>query len=746
MSYTNQKGSSPILGQRQFTFKKTHFAPRSPIPGERDSSVDELDNVSVTNPTSTSSRMSRRKATGPSWSLQSHFASRKPLTAMARQNTERQLNASPEFSPASPPAFTPVGFTNQRSPELAPRSPSFNPGSPSSPRPLFSHFNPRPQSSTSGPASLPDYQFPGLNHREHFAPCAVGPQSFFAMQPRPTLPNVSLLNQSLNSMNDSYLSWKNSNVSSRKRPSERVDDFFAPPSKRRESSATQSFGLYHETTTSAADQILRDARDRVYASRHQGIFPVEENMEMSDSGTPANSNKYAENLHRKAPQSPGGRVTDYYNKPRASFSCQVEYAPTETVSGESEFAIQRKSIFAPFSVATSFKPAAATEQTHRNEMSFGSFSQTTPQLPSFSSQFSRPDHGQTTPLLPSFCSQFSRPDHGQTTPQLPSFGSKFSRPDHGQYSQLPSSKYTSYIGYSTDLPRHTAAGPGSLPSPSPQRSIRAEVFQSLEARQCSVDSDAVDPPVLHSYARSPSSTGSGTLVHGTENRNSIEIPPIASPQEENSINRQDTDSVTLAEDTPRLSIEAADNLDNESIVSYDSNNNNKNNNDISILHEKLDNIGAELFEVQHESRSNRMDFDNMSTQNRHFNTRFSALCTSVEDLKEQIQIQSAQNTQSRNEVDTLKEEAVEQKARFEELVKLVVEVTNRSNFHSCEIKKLIPQGVAGAGNEDVNNNGDNVDEVAALKKEVARLQQEVLTLKNEALKKEVAELRVNSEF
>ncbi|CCD34919.1 predicted protein [Botrytis cinerea T4] len=45
MASTNQKSSS----QRHFTFMKTHFAPKSPILGERDSSVDELDNVSVTN-------------------------------------------------------------------------------------------------------------------------------------------------------------------------------------------------------------------------------------------------------------------------------------------------------------------------------------------------------------------------------------------------------------------------------------------------------------------------------------------------------------------------------------------------------------------------------------------------------------------------------------------------------------------------------------------------------------------------
>ncbi|EMR86150.1 hypothetical protein BcDW1_5197 [Botrytis cinerea BcDW1] len=719
MASTNQKSSS----QRHFTFMKTHFAPKSPILGERDSSVDELDNVSVTNPTSTSSKMSRGKATVPSWSLQSRFASRKPFAAMGRQNTERQSTASPEFTPASPPAFTPVGFTNQRSPELGHRSPSFNPGSPSSPRRLFSHFGPRPQSPTSGLSSLPNYQSPGLNHREHFAPYAVAPQSFFAMQPRPPLPNASLLTQPLDNMNDSYLSWKNSNVSSRKRPSERVDDFFAPPPKRRESSTTQLFGLYHETI-SAADQILQNARDRVYASRHQGTLPVERYMEMSNCGNPANLNNYAGNIYQKAPQSPGALASDYYNRPRASFSCQVECASTETMSGESEFAIQRKPVFAPFSVATSFQPAAATEQTHRNEMSFGS--------------------SPITPQLPRFSSQFSLPDDGQYTPQLPSFSSLFSHPDHSQYSQLPSSKY---IGYPTELPHHTA-GPGSLLSPSPQRSIRAEVFQSLEARQCSIDSesvesnsvnsDSIDPPILQSYARPPAS--SGTSVQGTKNQNSIEIPPITSPQEGNSINRQDTDSDTLAEDTPRISIEAADNSDNESAVSYHSNNNN---NDILILGKKLDNIGAELFEVQHESRSNRMDLDNMSTQNRQFDTRVSTLCASVEDLKELIQIQSAQNTQSRDEVTRLKEEAVEQKSRFEELVNLVVEVTNRSNLHGGKIEKLTQQGAAEAGNEDANNNGDNVDEVAALKKEVARLQQEVLTLQNEALKKEVAELRAS---
>ncbi|TGO47125.1 hypothetical protein BCON_0292g00070 [Botryotinia convoluta] len=704
MSYTNPKVSSPVLGQRNFAYARNYFPARSPILGGRDSSEDELDNVSVTNSIATHPGMSRGKATGRSWPWQPPITSRKPLTAIARPGPERQLSSSPEYTPASP-AFAPVGFTNPRSPEFAPRSPNFNPGSSGSSNALYARYQRQPQSLAPGPSSLPDYQSPGMNYREHFTSYRVRPQNSFAVQPQPILPSVaSDLLRNLGSTNNSNISWTHSKVSSRKRPFEEDDDFFAPPSKRREYSATQLSGLYNESTARAADQTLQNARNRVYAGRNHSITPAEEDVEMKDSRAPANSNNHAGMAYAAAPQSPRGLAADEYNRPRVSFPSEIEYATTETAfgpnySGEPGLVIQQKPISAPARGTSSLNSAVATEQAHRNGTSFGS-------------------------SLP------------QNSPQLPSFGSLFSRPSPGQYPQA--SSHTSNNDYPMESQNNV--NHDNVISLSPQRSIRAEVFHSLEARNGSVDSDTVDPLILHSY--SPSPALSEDSIHGTENQNSIENPPVASPQEENPINRHETDSVTLAEDTPRLSIEAPDNFDNESVVSHHSNNNNddNNNNQFLTLQEKVSNLGVELDEVQEELDNRRMEFDDLNTQNTHCDTQISTLSTDVEALEQKTQAQCDETTQLRNEVNTLKAEASEHQSRFEELIKLVVEVTERSNLHGERIMKLT-QRDAGAENGTANNN--NEDEVAALKEEVARLQKEVLTLQNEALKKEIAELRAS---
>ncbi|TGO20927.1 hypothetical protein BPAE_0255g00050 [Botrytis paeoniae] len=709
MSYTNQKVSSPVLGQRNFAYARNYFPARSPILGGRDSSEDGLVDVSVTNSTTTHHGMSRRKATGRSWPWQPPHTSRKPLTAMARPGPERQLSPSPEYTPASP-TFAPVGLTNPRSPEFAPRSPNFNPSSSGPLNALYAHYQPQPPSPAPGPSSLPDYQSPGMNYREHFTSYRARPQNSFAVQPQPMLPSVANgLLRNLGNMNNPNFSWTHSKVSSRKRPFEEDGDFFAPPSKRREYSATQMFGLYNETTARTAGQTLNNAHNRVYVSRNHSITPVEEDVEMNSSRAPASSNNFAGMVYEAAPSTPRGLAADEYNRPRASFPCEIEYATTETAfgpnySGESGLVIQQKPIVAPARGASSLNPAVATEQAHRNRMSFDSWPP-------------------------------------QTSPQLPSFGSLFTRPSHSQYPQVSSD--TSNDDYPM-VPQNNVDNYANLISPSPQRSIRAEVFHSLEARHGSVDSDTVDPMILHSYA--PSSALSEGSTHDTENQNSNENPPVASPQEENPINRHETDSVTLAEDTPRLSIEAPDNFDNESVVSHHSNNNidDNNNNQFLTLQEQVSDLGVKVDEVHEEIYHNLMVFDDLTTQNIHHDTQISTLSTDVEALEQKVQAQSDEKTQLRNEVNTLKAEASEHQSRFEELIKLVVEVTERSNVHGEKIMKLTQQSAAGARNETANNdNGNNVDEVAALKEEVARLQKEVLTLQNEALKKEIAELRAS---
>ncbi|KAF5879353.1 uncharacterized protein Bfra_006562 [Botrytis fragariae] len=709
MSYTNQKVSSPVLGQRNFAYARNYFPARSPILGGRDSSEDGLDDVSGTDSTTQHHGMSRGNATGRSWPWQPPHTSRKPLTAMARPAPERQLSSSPEFTPASP-AFATAGLTNQHSPEFAPRSPSFNPSSSGPSNALYAHYQPQPQSPAPGPSFLPDYQSPGMNYREHFTSYRARPQNSFATQPQPMLPSVADgLLRHMGNMNNSKFSWTHSKGSSRKRPLEEDDDFFAPPSKRREYSATQMFGLHHETTPRAAGQTLNNARNRVYASRNHSITPVEEDVEMNNCRPPASSNPFAGMVYEAAPSTPRGLAANEYNRPRASFPCGIQYVTTETAfgsnySGEPGLVIQQKPIVAPARGASSLNTAVATEQAHRNGISVVS-------------------------------------SPSQTSPQLPSFGSLFTRPSHDQYPQVSSD--TSNNDYPME-PQNNVNNYTNLFSPSPQRSIRAEVFHSLEAHHGSVDTNTVDHLILHSYAPSPALSEGST--HDTENQSSNENPRVASPQEKNPINRHETDSVTLAEDTPRLSIEATDNFDNESVVSHHSNNNidDDNNNQFSILQDQVSDLGVELDEVYEEVQQHRIDFDDLKTQNIQRDTKLSTLSTDVEELKQEVLFQSNITSQLRSEVDTLNAEASEHKSRFEELIKLVVEVTERSNLHGEKIKKLTQQD-AGADDETANNNnnGNNVDEVVALKEEVERLQKEVLTLQNEALKKEIAELRAS---
>ncbi|KAF7907299.1 uncharacterized protein EAF01_004886 [Botrytis porri] len=700
MSYTNQKVSSPVLGQRNFAYARNHFPARSPILGGRDSSEDESENVSETKYTAAHPRMSRRKATGRSWPWLPPHASRKPLTAMARPITERQLSSSPEFTPVSP-AFTPAGSINPRSPEFAPRSPNYNSGSTGPSNALYAHCQPQPQSPAPGPSSLPDYQSPGMTYRENFTSYRAGSQDSFAVQPQPMLPSAANdFYRSLGSMDNSNYSWTHSKVSSRKRPFEQDDDSFAPPSKRQENSATQMFGLYNEATARAADQ---NARNRSYAVSNHSITPAGEDVEMNNSRTPANSNNFAGMVYAAAPLTPRGLAADEYNRPQATFPCEIEYTTTETAygpnySGEPGFVIQQKSIFAPARSAASPNSAVAVEQVHRNRMSYDSSA-------------------------------------AQTSPQLPSFGSLFSGLSSVQYPQVSSD--TSSHDYPME-PLHNVHNYVDLISPSPQRSIRAEVFHSLEARNGSADSDTVD-------LYSPSPDISEGSIQNAENQDSIENPPIESSQEEHPTNRQETDSVTLAEETPRLSIEAPDNFDNELVVSHHSNNNNddNNSNQFSTLRERVSNLGVELDEVHEELHQYRMDFNDLKPQNIHHKTQISTLSTDVEALKQEVLAQSDQTTQLRNELNTLKAEVSENQSRFEDLIKLVVDVTERSDLHGEEILKLTERDEEADAEAANNDNGNNVDEVAALKAEVARLQKEVLTLQNEALKKEIAELRAS---
>ncbi|KAF7957838.1 hypothetical protein EAE96_003408 [Botrytis aclada] len=705
MSYTNQKVSSPILGQRNFAYARNHPSARSPILGEGDSSEDELDNVSVANYTTTYPGMSRRKTWQPPVTL------RKPLTAMARQTPARQLSSSPEYTPVSP-AFATVGFNSPRSHGFAPRSPNFNSSSSGPESALYARYQPQPQSPAPGPSYLPDYRSPGMNYREHFTSCGVGPQSSFAKQPQampPTLTNG--LFRHLGSMNNYNHPWNHSNAFSRKRPFEDADDLFAPPPKRREYSATNLFGLFNETSPRAADQTLQNAHSGVSAVRSYRVTPAEQDVEMSNSSTPANSDKFAGMAYEPAPSTPRGLTADEHNKPEATFPYELEYTTTELAygpnyTGPPGFVALKKPISAPVSSASSLSTVATTQPVHRTGMLFSSSPpRNLSQLPSIRDLF-----------------------HHQSPVQNPQVSSNTSNNDYPVEPQN---------NVNNDNINHN-----DVVSPSPQRSIRAEVFHSLEARHGSVDSDAGDPVLLRSYSSSPASSEGS--VHDTENQNSIENLPDASPQEENTNNGHETDSVTLA-DTPRLSIEAPDNLNNASVVSNHSNNNNvdNNNDQLLMIQEKVSNFQGELDYFQSQLDDHRGELDDVDDKHTHYYTRISTLSTDVEVLEQKSQAQSDETTQLRNQINTLKAEASERQSRFDELVKLVVEVTERSNLHGEQIINLARRS-AGADNEAANNNNNkDEDEVTTLKEEVARLQKEVLTLQNEALKKEIAELRAN---
>ncbi|TGO37537.1 hypothetical protein BHYA_0095g00360 [Botrytis hyacinthi] len=711
MSYTNQKVPSPILGQRNFAYARSHFPARSPILGGRDSSEDELDDASVTNSTTTHHEISRGKATGRSYPWQSPTTSRKPLTAMARPGPERQLSSSPEYTPASP-TFATAGLTNPRSPVFAARNPNFNPSSSGPSNALYAHYQPQPQSPTSGPSSLPDYQSPGMNYREHFTSYRARPANSLAVQPPPMLPSIaSDIFRNLGSMNNSNSSWTHSKVSSTKRPFEEDDDFFAPPSKRRE----YSFGLYNETTARGTDQALQNSRNRVYASNNHSTTPAGGDVEMNNYRAPESSNIYAGMVYQAAPSTPRGRAADEYNRPQASFPCEIEYTTTETAygpnySGEPGLVIQQKPISTLTRGTSSLNSAVATDQRYL------------PQLPPLGTMF--------TGFSPS--------------PQSPQYPQASSHNSNNDYPMEPQDNFNH----------------DNIISPSPQRSIRAEVFHSFEARHGSIDSDTADPLVLHSYAPSPALSEGST--HDTENQNSNEDPPVASPQEKNPIDRHETDSVTLAEDTPRLSIEAPDDTDSESVISHHSRNNNDddnesvvshhsrnnndddNNNQLLILQEEVANLGVELYGVQRELSNHRENFEAFHNLNTEYSTEIPTISDNVERLEQRIQAQSDETTQLRNEVNKLRAEASEHQSKFDTFMDLVVEVAERSNLHSEQIKQLT-QRHAGAQNEAANNaTGNKVDELAALTREVTRLQNRVLTLQNEALMKQVDELRAST--
>ncbi|THV54273.1 hypothetical protein BGAL_0030g00050 [Botrytis galanthina] len=727
MSHTNQKVPSPILGQRNFAYASNHFPVRSPILGGRDSTADELDDASVTNTTTKHHGMSRGKGKSRSYPWQSPTTSREPLTAMARPGPGRQMSSSPEYTPASP-TFAPAGLTNPRSLVFAPRSSNFNPSSSGPSNALYVRYQPRPQSSTSGPSSLPDYHLPAMDYQEHFTSYRAGPDKYFAVQTRDFFKNGE-------SKNKSNSSWTHSRVSSRKRPSEEEEDndFFAPPSKRRQYSTTYPFGLYNETTARVTGQTLQNSRNRVYASSNYSTTPADGDVEKNNYRAPESSNIYAGMVYQAAPSTPRGRAADEYNRPQATFPCEIEYTTTESAygpnySGQPGLVIQQKPISALTRGNSSFNSAVATDKIF---------------LP------------RILPQLPRLCTMFN------------GFGSP-------QYPQASSHSWNNYIpmeprdNVNQDNGNHVSFNHDHIISPSPQRTIQAEVFHSLEARHASVDPDTVNPLMLQSYAPSPALLEGSS--HDSDNQNSNENPPVAPPQEENPINRLETDSVTLAEDTPRPSIEIPDDTDNESVVSHHSSDNNdhdnesvishhsrnnndddnesvishhsrnnnddENNNQLLILQEEVSDLGVELYGVQRQLSNHRENFQSYSTE-------VPTITGNVERLQHGAQAQSDETTQLRNEVRTLRAEASEHLYRFNVFKDWMVEVAERSNLHGEQIKQLT-QRDAGAQDATANNaTGSKLDELAALAREVASLQHRVLTLQNEALGKEVAELRAS---
>ncbi|TGO14901.1 hypothetical protein BTUL_0047g00630 [Botrytis tulipae] len=706
----SQKVPSPILGQRNFAYARSHFPARSPILGGRDSSEDELDDASVTNSTTTHHGMSRGKATSRSDPWQPPTTSRKPLTAMARPGPERQLSSSPEYTPASP-SFATAGSITPRSPVFVARNQNFNPSSFGPSNALCAHYQAQPQRPTSGP-SLPDYQSPGMNYQESFTSYRARPENSFAVQPPPMFPSLtSNFFRKQGSMINSNSSWTHSKDSIRKRSSEEDDDFFAPPSKRRQ----YSFGFYNETTARATDQTLQNSRNRVYVGSNYGTTPAIGDVEMTNYRAPESSNIYAGMVYQAAPSTPRGRDADDYNGPQATFSRGIEYTTTETAygpnySGEPGLVIQQKPISTLARGTRSFDSAVATKPKHLQRI--------LPRLP---------------PLCTTFC--------GLSSIQSPRAS--------------PPSSNNNYPTEPQENVNHD-----NILSPSPQRSIRAEVFHSLEAHDASVDSNTVDPLILHSYAPSPALPEGST--HDAENQNSNENPPVESPQEENTINRHDTDSVTLAEDTPRQSIEVPNNTDNESVVSHHSRNNHDddnesvishhsrnnnvddNNNQLLILQEEVTDLGVELYGVQRELSNHRENFEALYTLNTEYSTEIPTTSGNVERLQQRIQAQSDETTQLRNEINTLRAEASEHRSRFHTFMDLVVEVADLSKLH-CEQINQLTQREARAQIEIANNTTANkVDELAALTREVTRLQNRVLTLQNEALEKQIADLRASS--
>ncbi|KAF7941136.1 hypothetical protein EAE99_000773 [Botrytis elliptica] len=720
MSYTNQKVSSPVLGQRNFAYARNYFPARSPILGERDGSEDGPDNVSVTSTAAPIPGMSRGKPTGRSWPWQRTTTSRKPLTAMARPRPERQLSSSPEYTPASP-GFAPVDFNNPRSAEAAPRSSNFNPSSSNPPSALYAHYQPQLQTPTLGPSFLPDYQSLGMHYREHFTSYSARPQNSFAMQSRqPMLPSIaSDLLQKQGSMNNSNFSWTHSKVSSRKRPfEEEDDDFFAPPSKRREYSATRPFGLYNETTAGSASQTLQDSRNRVYPSGNRSFTPAHGYVEMNNSRTPANSDIYAGMVYQEAPSTPRGRAADECNnRPLATFPYEVEYTTTETAygpnySGTPGLVIQQK----PVSTRGTSSRNSAVAPNYRYRP------QTSMQLPPLATLFT------------GFKSHESSPSSNNNYPMEPQ-----NNVNHGNIlSPSPQRTIRAEVFHSLEA-RHGSVDSDTVDpilSPSPQRTIRAEVFHSLEARHGSVDSDTVDPLILSSYAPSPALSEDST--HDAENQNSNENSPVASPQEEDPIDRQSTDSATLAEDTPRQSIEAPDNFDNESVVSYHPSDNDDDENHSQSATLDQDVRGHQIQQIL--TRHGKF-FEDLATRKSDYSIELPFLIDDVETLKQTTKEQSDKNTELRKEIRTLNAQASTQFAFYVDMTKVALERPNPSQINDEHINRLIQQSVE-AGNKTADHaTVNNAEVLATLRREVTELQNSVLKMQNEALMKQVEDLR-----
>ncbi|KAF7864119.1 uncharacterized protein EAF02_010087 [Botrytis sinoallii] len=406
------------------------------------------------------------------------------------------------------------------------------------------------------------------------------------MQPRqPMLPSIaSDLLQKQGSMNNSNFSWTHSKVSSRKRPFEEDDDFFAPPSKRREYSATRPFGLYNETTAGSASQTLQDSRNRVYPSGNRSFTPADGYVEINNSRTPANSDIYAGMVYQAAPSTPRGRAA------MSTPGLVIQQKPVSTLTRG----------------ASSPNSAVAPNYRYRP--------QTSTQLPPLATLFT------------GFRSHESSPS------------------SNNNYSMEPQNN----VNHGNILSHH------------------------------------------HSVPFAPKFFTPSRPDMAPE-QNSNENSPVASPQEEDPIDRQETDSATLAEETPRQSIEAPDNFDNESVVSY-----HPSDNDDDENHSQL-----------------------------------------IQTTKEQ----SDKNTELRKEIRTLKAQASSQFAYYIEMTEMALKATDPSRIDDEKIKRLIQRSVE-AGNKTADNaTVNNADVLATLRREVTELQNTVLKMQNEALMKQVEELR-----